>query len=115
MSLKVRRSKAPPPPEGCPLGASLAVLRGAWTCSVVWSLSGGPRRFGELRGDIPRISAKVLSARLRAMEASGLVSRTAAASSPPTAEYALTELGGELVPLIEAMVRVGTKLAARSV
>lgn len=112
MSLRVRKNRAPPPPPGCPLTEPMTLLRGAWTCHVVWNLTGGPRRFGELRADIPQISAKVLSARLRAMETSGVVSRTVRPTSPPSVEYALTELGAELVPLIEMMVNVGTKLRA---
>ena len=76
----------------------------------IWQLSGGPRRFGELRHDIPRISARVLSARLRELEAKGVVTRAVLATSPPSAEYTLTELGEELVPAIHAIVEVGRKL-----
>jgi DNA-binding HxlR family transcriptional regulator len=110
--LRVRKNKAPPLPPACPLMTCMALLGGAWTPNLVWHLSGGPRRFGELRADIPRISAKVLSTRLRAMEASGVVSRTVVPTSPPSVEYALTELGEELIPVIEAIVKVGTKLKA---
>lgn len=110
MGLKVRKSRAPPVPEACPLTQCLALLSGAWAPNVIWYLSGGPRRFGELRTDIPRISAKVLSARLRELEEKGLIERRLIASSPPSAEYALTELGGELLPAIEAIAKVGHKL-----
>ena len=88
----------------------MSFLRGAWTPNVIWYLSGGPRRFGELRSDIPRISAKVLSARLRELEEKGVVARQVMATSPPSAEYSLTELGSELIPAIAAIVRVGQKL-----
>ncbi len=88
----------------------MALLGGAWTPNLIWYLSGGPRRFGELRADIPRISAKVLSARLRTLESKGVVSRTVASTSPPSVEYALTPLGEELLPVIRAIVRVGEKL-----
>ena len=111
MGLPVRKSKVIPPPA-CPLTESLALLRGAWAPNVVWCLSGEPRRFGELRHDIPRISARVLSARLRELESRGLVSRRLLATSPPSAEYALTELGRELLPAINALARVGRKLIA---
>src|SRR6516162_9482057 len=110
MGLKMRKSAAPPPPEGCPMGTCMKLLGGAWTPEVVWQLSGGPRRFGELRKDIPRISPKMLSARLQALEAKGVVLRTVMPTSPPSVEYALTELGAELVPVINVMVRVGTRL-----
>ncbi len=110
MGLKVRKNRAPPVPEACPLTECLALLSGAWTPNVIWYLSGGPRRFGELRADIPRISAKVLSARLRELEEKGVIERRLIASSPPSAEYALTELGGELLPAIDAIAKVGHKL-----
>jgi DNA-binding HxlR family transcriptional regulator len=109
MALKIRKNKSPPPPL-CPLSECMAFLRGAWTPNVIWFLSGGPRRFGELRTDIPRISAKVLSARLRELEEKGVISRQVMATSPPSAEYSLTELGDELIPAITAIVRVGQKL-----
>lgn len=111
MGLPVRKSKVAAPPA-CPLTESLALLRGAWAPNVVWYLSGEPRRFGELRHDIPRISARVLSARLRELESRGLVTRRVLDSSPPSAEYALTPLGRELLPAIEALARVGQKLIA---
>jgi hypothetical protein len=50
----------------------MKLLGGAWTPNVIWYLSGGPRRFGELRTDIPRVSAKVLTERLRSLEAKGV-------------------------------------------
>src|SRR5262247_3276987 len=62
MALKLRKNRVPLP--GCPLTECMALLGGAWTPNVIWYLSASPRRFGELRSDIPPISAKVLSARL---------------------------------------------------
>ena len=110
MPLKVRKSKAPPPPPGCPMAACMAVLGGAWTPSVIWKLSGEPRRFGELARDIPGISPKMLTARLRALEDKGVVLREVVPSSPPSVEYSLSKLGRELIPVIDAIVRVGTQL-----
>jgi DNA-binding HxlR family transcriptional regulator len=110
MALKVRKSNAPPPPKGCPMGACMALLGGAWTTNVVWQLSGGPRRFGELIRDIPGISPKMLTARLRELEEKGVVEREVTPTSPPSVEYSLSELGHELVPVIDSIVRVGTRL-----
>jgi DNA-binding HxlR family transcriptional regulator len=112
MGLPVRKNKVSIPPT-CPLSESMMLLRGAWAPNVIWYLSGGPRRFGELRHDIPRISARVLSARLRELESRSLVTRRALDSSPPSAEYALTELGRELLPAIQALANVGEKVMAR--
>ena len=114
MALKLRKSKAPPPPPGCPMAACMAVLGGAWTPSVIWKLSGGPRRFGELTRDIPSISPKMLTTRLRELEQKGVVIREVAPTSPPSVEYSLSELGRELVPVIDTIVRVGTKLRDES-
>jgi len=110
MALRVRKSKVSEPPALCPLTACVSLLGGAWAPNVIWYLGGGPRRFGELRKDIPRISARVLSARLRELQENGVVVRRLVDSSPPTAEYELTELGHELLPAIEAIARVGAKL-----
>ncbi|WP_437572406.1 winged helix-turn-helix transcriptional regulator [Sorangium sp. So ce542] len=112
MALPVRKNHVPPPPL-CPLTLCMGLLRGAWAPNVIWSLSGQPRRFGELRVDIPQISARVLSARLRELEAKGVVSRRVMPTSPPSVEYELTPLGHELVPALRAIAEVGGKLNAR--
>jgi DNA-binding HxlR family transcriptional regulator len=112
--LQVRKNRSKPVPPLCPLTECMKLLGGAWTPNVVWYLSGGPRRFGELRSDIPKVSAKVLAERLRALEEKGVVTRTVMATSPPSVEYELTELGAELIPVIETIVRVGTRLKNRA-
>ena len=110
MPLKVRKNKAPPPLPSCPLTECMALLGGAWTPNVIWYLSAGPRRFMELRIDMPGISAKVLSTRLRDLRRKGVVTRKVMPTTPPSVEYALTELGRELMPAIAAIVEVGHKL-----
>ena len=114
MGLPMRKSKVTEPAPTCPLTECMRLLQGAWAPNVIWYLSGEPRRFGELRRDIPLISARVLSARLREMEARGLISRRLLDTSPPSAEYALTDLGRELIPAIRAIVEVGLKLKQRA-
>ncbi len=114
MVLPVRKNKSPGVPNDCPLTNCMAVLGGAWTPNVIWNLCGGPRRFSELQIDIPMISAKVLTVRLRDLEAKGVVSRTVKPTSPPSVEYALTDLGKELIPVIESIVKVGHKIKERS-
>lgn len=110
MALRLRRNRTAPPPPACPLTECLSLIGGAWTPNVIWYLGEAPRRFGELRVDIPKISAKMLSARLRDLERKGVVRRKVMPTSPPAAEYALTELGRELLPAIKAIVQVGEKL-----
>ena len=94
----------------CPMGACMRLLGGTWTTSVIWQLSAGARRFGELHRDIPGISPKMLTARLRELEAKRVVIREVTPSSPPAVLYRLSALGRELVPVIDAMVRLGTRL-----
>ena len=113
MALKRRKSKVPPPIQACPLTECMALLGGTWTPNVIWYLSAEPRRFSELRSDIPAISAKVLSGRLHELEDKGVVSRKVMPTSPPSVEYSLTALGRELVPAIEAIVDVGLRLKRR--
>jgi DNA-binding HxlR family transcriptional regulator len=88
----------------------MSILAGAWAPNVVWHLRAGPRRFSELRVDIPPVSAKVLSQRLRELERRGVVKRTVQPTTPPSVEYALTPLGQELIPALNAIVAVGLKL-----
>ena len=114
MGLPMRKSKVAEPAPTCPLTECMRLLQGAWAPNVIWYLSAEPRRFGELRRDIPPISARVLSARLRELEARGLISRRLLDTSPPSAEYALTDLGRELIPAIRAIVDVGLKLKQRA-
>lgn len=112
MALKVRRNRSPAPPEPCLLTECMAVIAGAWAPNVIWSLRAGPRRFNELRIDIPPISAKVLSARVSELQQRGVLVRKVQPTSPPSVEYALTNLGMELVPALEAIVQVGHRLKA---
>jgi DNA-binding HxlR family transcriptional regulator len=110
MALKLRKNKAPPQPPACPMAVCMNLLGGAWTPNLIWMLSGGPRRFGELRRDIPSISPKMLAARLKALESKGVVTREVKPTSPPSVEYELSDVGHDLIPVINAIVKVGTKL-----
>ncbi len=110
MALKMRKNKSPAPPEPCMLTECMAVIAGAWAPNVIWSLRSGPRRFNELRTDIPPISAKVLSARLSELEGRGVLLRHVRRTSPPSVEYELTPLGAELLPALDAIVQVGHRL-----
>ncbi|MXN44997.1 transcriptional regulator [Shinella kummerowiae] len=110
MSLKIRKNRSTPPPEPCLLTECMTIIAGAWAPNVIWHLRAGPRRFSELRIDIPPISAKVLSQRLRELESRGVITRTIQPTTPPSVEYALTGLGQELVPALSAIVDVGHKL-----
>ena len=113
MGLKVRRNQSPAPPETCMLTECMAVIAGAWAPNVIWCLRAGPRRFNELRIDIPPISAKVLSTRLAELQERGVLNRNVHPTSPPSVEYELTDLGRELIPALDAIVQVGHKLKSK--
>jgi DNA-binding HxlR family transcriptional regulator len=112
MTLKRRKNRTPHPM--CPLSDCMAFIGGAWTPMIIWYLSSGPRRFSELRSDIPLVSAKVLTQRLRELEERGILLRRAMDTSPPSVEYALTALGQEFMPVIQAIAEVGQRLKDRS-
>ncbi|HZU51810.1 MAG TPA: helix-turn-helix domain-containing protein [Sphingomicrobium sp.] len=67
-----------------------------WTVLVVQTLAEGPRRFNELRREIPSVSQRMLTLTLRNLERDGLVSRTVTPTIPPRVDYELTELGRSL-------------------
>ncbi|MCM2323933.1 MAG: helix-turn-helix transcriptional regulator [Oligoflexia bacterium] len=100
----------------CPLDLCLKFLSGAWTHKIICNLRIGPRRFGELRRTLGTVSSKVLTERLREMEAHGVITRTVLPTSPVTVEYALTPLGHDFIPLFDGMRRVAPLLenAAKS-
>lgn len=74
-----------------------------WTVLVVSTLGEGPRRFNELRREIPSVSQRMLTLTLRNLERDGLVSRTVTPSIPPRVDYALTGLGRSLQVPITAL------------
>ena len=74
-----------------------------WKVLILRDLMPGAKRFGELRKSIGTVSQKVLTAQLRDMEASGLISRKVYPQVPPRVEYSLTDLGKSLKPILEAM------------
>ncbi len=96
-------------PSACPLTECMSLIGGVWTPNVLWCLSSGSCRFGELRTAIPLISAKVLSSRLNELEEQGVIMRRLSATSL-RATYELTDLGRALLPAINAIVEVGKTL-----
>lgn len=99
----------------CPLSDCMAFIGGAWTPNILWHLAQGPRRFSELRADIPLVSAKVLTQRLRELEERGILLRIVTHGSVASVEYRLTDLGLEFLPVIQAIAEVSLRLKHRSV
>ncbi len=92
--------------EPCPVEAVAEIIARRWVSLIIRDLEGGCKRFGELQSSIG-VSARILSLRLHELEQDGLVSRKVFAEIPPHTEYALTERGRLLVPVIDVMRRVG--------
>ena len=87
----------------CPIEEAMRVLGGRWRTLLIYYLKDGPRRFGELRRDNPGISHRMLTLGLRELEGAGVVRRTVYAEVPPKVEYALTEAGHRVMPIIDAL------------
>jgi DNA-binding HxlR family transcriptional regulator len=85
-----------------PIDEFLTIKSGKWTMSVILHLRGQTLRFSELRRGIPGISQKTLTVTLRTLERDGFVSRTSFATIPPRVDYALTQLGNEVLRVFEA-------------
>jgi DNA-binding HxlR family transcriptional regulator len=93
----------------CPVCRTAEVVCGKWTLLVIRDLAEGHSRFCELERSLEGISPRTLSLRLRALEEEGIVARHTFPEVPPRVEYALTEKGMALVPLIEDMRRYGRR------
>jgi DNA-binding HxlR family transcriptional regulator len=92
------------------LERALAVVGHKWTLLIVDELLDGPRRFTEVERSLDGANPKMVTARLRELEAAGLVSRTIYAEVPPRVEYALTERGRELRSSVNALRRWGRRM-----
>ena len=95
--------KDPHNPACRTISTLLSRIGDKWTVLVVQTLGEGPRRFNELRREIPSVSQRMLTLTLRGLERDGLVSRTVEPTVPPRVTYALTELGESLIEPVEAL------------
>ena len=92
----------------CPVATTLMLIGNKWKIFIIQQLMDKPFRFSELRRAIPGISEKVLTDNLRALEKDGLITRTVFPEIPPHTEYALSELGETMRPIIDSMATWGT-------
>ena len=88
----------------CPVETTLMLIGDKWKVLILRELLSGTKRFGELKKAIGAVTQKVLTAQLRDMEASGLLTRKVYAEVPPRVEYTLTETGYSLKPILDSMV-----------
>ena len=93
---------------------TLTLISDKWKVLILRDLLTGAKRFGQLKKSLDGVSQKVLTAQLRQMEQNGLLTRTAYPEAPPRVEYALTELGYSLKPVLDAMADWGAAYKAQN-
>lgn len=97
-------------PNACPMDPLLQRITGRWTTYILWLLANeGPLRFGALMALMPKISAKVLTDRLRTLEMNGIVLRTQKPTIPPEVSYELTQHGHDLEAALKSIHAVALK------
>ena len=92
----------------CPVATAVELIGGKWKLLILRNLRMRPWRFNELQRDLDGISQKVLTDSLRQMIDDGLVYRHDYREMPPRVEYGLTELGEEMLPIIDALAAFGS-------
>ena len=91
--------------DRCPVDQAIELVGGKWKSLILWRLSAGTLRFGQLQRVIPQVTQRMLTLQLRELESAGLVQRTVFPDVPPKVEYALTGLGRSVVPVLESLGR----------
>lgn len=99
--------------EFCALAVALDHLGERWTLLVIRELMTGPKRYSDLRDGLPGIAANLLAARLRRLEADGLVHRRRLPRPAPSTVYELTDSGRDLEPALLALMRWGSRWMTR--
>ena len=91
-------------PDACPVSVLMSLLSGPWTMYILWVLcNSGPTRFGALKHLVEGISTKVLTERLRMLEAAEIIYRQYKPTIPPQVTYGLTEHGQELIDVLHQL------------
>ncbi len=91
----------------CSVEATISIIGGKYKVVILYHLVDGCLRFSELQKKVPKATPKMLTQQLRELEADGLISRTVYPVVPPKTEYALTDLGKTLVPVLDVLCKWG--------
>ena len=97
----------------CDVESALPIVAGKWSMPIVYYLSFGPLRFGELKRKLPPMEDSNLSKALKGLERRGVVSRKDCGTTPPRVEYSLTEVGERLLPVMRAIEEFGAFYSGR--
>ena len=98
----------------CPVATTVQMIGSKWKLLIMRNLLARPWRFNELKKNLEGISQKVLTDSLRSTEADGIITRTVYPEVPPRVEYALSELGESMRPIMDAMEIWGTEYKKRN-
>ena len=96
----------------CPVATTVSLIGSKWKLLIIRNLLQRPWRFNELKKNLEGISQKVLTDSLRSMEEDGLITRTVYPEVPPRVEYALSDLGQSLKPILDSMLEWGNMYKA---
>ena len=96
----------------CPVATTVQLIGNKWKLLIMRNLLVRPWRFNELQKNLDGISQKVLTDSLRSMETDGIITRTVYAEVPPRVEYALSELGETMRPILDSMQTWGENYKA---
>lgn len=91
----------------CPVATSVSLIGDKWKLLIIRNLKSRTLRFNELQRDLDGISQKVITETLRQMIDDGLVYRNDYHENPPRVDYGLTDLGNEMMPIIDALADFG--------
>lgn len=90
-------------PQSCPVTHCLSVIGGKWKPVIIFCIANGIDRFGAMQRAVPGITKQMLTKQLRELEADEIISRKVFAEVPPRVDYALTDKGRSVLPIIDQM------------
>ncbi len=93
----------------CPVEAALDVIGGKWKPLILWALGDNVLRFSELQKELPGVNTKMLTKQLRELEEDGVITRKVYPEVPPRVEYAITDFGRTLIPILQALCNWGAE------
>ncbi|MCU0436920.1 MAG: helix-turn-helix transcriptional regulator [Raineya sp.] len=100
-------------PESCPVTYATSIIGGRWKPIIIYLISEGICRFGDMQRSMPLITKTMLTQELRDLERNGIIHRQVFAEIPPRVEYSLTDWGKKTLPVLQAMAVWGNEFRAK--
>ncbi|KOY87997.1 hypothetical protein AD998_00700 [bacterium 336/3] len=100
-------------PETCPVTYTTSIIGGRWKPIIIYLISEGICRFGDMQRSMPLITKTMLTQELRDLERNGIIHRQVFAEIPPRVEYSLTDWGKKTLPVLQAMAVWGNEFRAK--